>query len=114
LIKRHSVTGFEILKEIEFPWPIALTVLQHHERMNGSGYPQGLCRDDICLEARIIAVADVVEAMSSHRPYRPSLGIDKAFEEISKNSGVLYDTQIVDACLNLDQNGAAEKTGDSS
>ncbi len=112
LIKQHSDTGYEILKRIQFPWPIALTILQHHERMNGSGYPGGLSGDNICLEARIIAVADVVEAMSSHRPYRPSLGIGKAFEEISKNSGILYDPNVVDACVSLDLNRAKGKTGD--
>jgi HD-GYP domain-containing protein (c-di-GMP phosphodiesterase class II) len=76
-------------------------ILQHHERLNGSGYPQGLKGDEVCLEARILAVADVVEAMASHRPYRPGLGLDKALEEISQNRGVLYDPQAVDVCLRL-------------
>jgi putative nucleotidyltransferase with HDIG domain len=102
LVKRHSSIGFDILHRIPFPWPIAKIVLQHHERMDGSGYPQGLSGDEILLEARIIGVADVVEAMSSHRPYRPALGIEKAMEEISKNKSILYDQDVVDACLMLE------------
>ncbi len=101
LIKAHPKVAYDILKDIEFPWPVALIVYQHHERMDGSGYPQGLKGDDILLEARIIAVADVVEAMSSHRPYRPSLGLETALEEISKNKGILYDSKVVAACLRL-------------
>ena len=101
LIKCHSKMGFDILKSIEFPWPVAQITLQHHERIDGSGYPQGLKGNDILLEARIMAVADVVEAMSSHRPYRPALGIDVALEEISKNRGILYDSKVVDICLKL-------------
>jgi len=101
LIKDHSQTGYDILKLIEFPWPIAEIVLQHHERLNGSGYPQGLKGEEILLEARIMGVADVVEAMSAHRPYRPALGIDKALEEISKNKSILYDPKVVDICLKL-------------
>jgi len=101
LIKDHSQTGHDVLKSIEFPWPVARIVLQHHERLNGSGYPQGLKGEDILLEARIIGVADVIDAMSSHRPYRPAWGIDKALEEISKNKGILYDPKVVDACLKL-------------
>ena len=103
LIKTHSQSGYDILKDIDFPWPVADVVLQHHERMNGSGYPQGLKGDDILLEARIMAVADVVEAIGSHRPYRPSLGIDFALDEISRNKGILYDADVVDACLKLFQ-----------
>ena len=101
LIKRHPQFGYEILKDIEFPWPIAKIVLQHHERLNGSGYPLGLTEKDIMLEAKILSVTDVVEAMASHRPYRPALGIDKALEEICRNKGVFYDTEIVDMCLKL-------------
>jgi PAS domain S-box-containing protein/putative nucleotidyltransferase with HDIG domain len=101
LIKSHPQVGYEILKQVEFPWPIAKIVLQHHERMDGSGYPQGLSNGNISLEARILAVADIVEAMSSYRPYRPALGIDKALEEISKNKGILYDPEVVDACQKL-------------
>jgi putative two-component system response regulator len=101
LIKMHPQTGHDVLTEIEFPWPVAEIVLQHHERPDGSGYPQGLVGEEIMLEARILAVADVVEAMASHRPYRPPLGIDKALEEISQNSGVLYDPEVVDVCLKL-------------
>jgi PAS domain S-box-containing protein len=101
LIKVHPQVGYDIIKGIEFPWPVAKMILQHHERLNGSGYPQGLKGDEISLEARILAVADVVEAMASHRPYRPGLGLDKALEEISQNRGILYDPQAVDICLRL-------------
>ena len=101
LIKNHSKTGYDILKTIDFPWPVARIVLQHHERLDGSGYPQGLKGDEILLEAKIMGVADVVEAMSSHRPYRPSLGTDKALKEIIQNRGTLYDPEVVDACLKL-------------
>jgi len=101
LIEDHPQIGYEILKGIEFPWPVAQIVLQHHERLDGSGYPQGLSAEDIMLEARILGVADVVEAITSHRPYRPALGINKALEEISKNRGILYDPKVVDACLSL-------------
>jgi len=97
LIKAHPKTGYEILKGIEFPYDIARIVLQHHERIDGSGYPQGLRDDDILLEARVLAVADVVEAMSSHRPYRPALGLEKALEEISLKKGKLYDPRVVEA-----------------
>jgi PAS domain S-box-containing protein len=103
LIKTHSQSGYDILKDIEFPWPVADVVLQHHERMDGSGYPHGLKGNDISLEARILAVADVVEAITFHRPYRPSLGIVFALEEISRNKGILYDAEAVDACLKLFQ-----------
>ena len=101
LIKVHAQSGYDILKDIEFPWPIALPVLQHHERMDGSGYPQGLTGPDIILEARILAVADVVEAMASHRPYRPALGINAALDEIVRNQGTLYDPGVVDVCVKL-------------
>jgi HD-GYP domain-containing protein (c-di-GMP phosphodiesterase class II) len=101
LIKNHSQIGYDILKFIDFSYPVARIVLQHHERPNGSGYPNNLKGDKILLEALIIGVADVVEAMSSHRPYRPALGIDKALEEISKNKGILYDPKVVDVCLKL-------------
>jgi len=101
LIKNHSKVGYDILKSIEFPWSVAEIVIQHHERLNGSGYPQGLKGEEILLEARIIGVADVIEAMSSHRPYRPALGIDAALEEISQNKGILYDPEVVDICLKL-------------
>jgi len=101
LIKMHPQIAFDILKDIEFPWPIASIIYQHHERMNGSGYPQGLSDGSILLEARILAVADVVEAMSSHRPYRPSLGLKNTLDEISINKGILYDPAVVDTCLKL-------------
>lgn len=101
LIKRHSEAGYGILKNIDFSHPVALIAYQHHERMDGSGYPQGLMGDDIIMEARIIAVADVIEAMTSHRPYRAGLGIEKAFEEIRKNQNILYDKHVVDASLQI-------------
>ena len=101
IIKSHPEVGYDILRKINFPWPISQIVYQHHERMDGTGYPQGLSGKDILMEARIMGVADVVEAMASHRPYRPARGIDKALEEISKNREVLYDPEVVDACLML-------------
>lgn len=101
LIKRHSITGYDILKSINFPWPIAQIVLQHHERLDGGGYPHGLKDSEILLEAKILAVADVVESMVSHRPYRAGLGIDAALEEITRHRTVLYDPGVVDACLKL-------------
>jgi PAS domain S-box-containing protein/putative nucleotidyltransferase with HDIG domain len=101
MIKAHPRLGYEILRTIDFPWPVAQIVLQHHERMDGSGYPSGLSGEDIIMEARILGVADVVDAMASHRPYRPALGINKALGEISQNKGVLYDSKVVDACLTL-------------
>lgn len=101
LIQGHPQSAWDILKNIDFPWPVAEIVHQHHERMDGSGYPSGLKGEDILLEARILAVADVVEAMCSHRPYRPSLGIDKALEEIEKGSGIIYDSQVAALCIDL-------------
>lgn len=101
IIKTHPQIGYDILKKIEFPWPIAQIVYQHHEKIDGSGYPQGLSGEDMLTEAKIMCVADVVEAMASHRPYRPGLGIDKALEEISKHKGILYDSTVVDTCLKL-------------
>jgi PAS domain S-box-containing protein len=101
MIKMHPQAGYDILKNIEFPWPVAQIVLQHHERLDGSGYPSGISGDEIILEARIIAVADVVEAISSHRPYRPAIGIDRALDEISKKRCILYSPQVVDVCLKL-------------
>lgn len=102
LIKEHPQIGYNLLKDLIYPWDmIALVALQHHERLDGSGYPQELRGEEILLEAKIVAVADVVEAMVSHRPYRPALGIDKALEEISENKGKLYDPEVVDACIKL-------------
>jgi putative nucleotidyltransferase with HDIG domain len=101
LIKSHSQVGYNILRDIPFPWPVADIAHQHHERLDGSGYPQGLKGDEICLEAGIVAVADVVEAMSSHRPWRPALGIDAALEEIRGHRGDRFDPDIVDACLEI-------------
>ncbi|SJZ57808.1 PAS domain S-box-containing protein/HDIG domain-containing protein [Trichlorobacter thiogenes] len=105
LIKTHPQAGFDILGEVEFPWPIASIVQQHHERLDGSGYPYGLTGDNILMEARIIGVADVVEAISSHRPYRPSKGIEAALDEINEGRGDIYDANVVDACLALFCNG---------
>jgi putative nucleotidyltransferase with HDIG domain len=101
LIKAHPQQGYEVLKEIDFPWPVAQVALQHHERLDGSGYPQGLKADQIVLEARILAVADVVEAMAAHRPYRPSRGIEDALDEVVRNRGTKYDPAAVDACVRL-------------
>jgi HD-GYP domain-containing protein (c-di-GMP phosphodiesterase class II) len=98
-IRNHPGAGFEVLKDIEFPWPLARAVLQHHERLDGSGYPGGIPGRDIIIEAKILAVADVVEAMASHRPYRPALGIDAALEEIARQRGILFDSDVVDACI---------------
>jgi len=101
VVCEHPRVGYEILKDISFPWPVVDIAYQHHERMDGSGYPQGLKGDEICLEARIVAVADVVEAMSSHRPYRPALGLEAALDEIMQHRGTLYDARVVDACVKL-------------
>jgi PAS domain S-box-containing protein/putative nucleotidyltransferase with HDIG domain len=101
MIKQHPKLSFDILNTIEFPWPVATIVFQHHERFDGSGYPGGLSGEDITVEARILAVADVVEAMASNRSYRPALGIEKALEEISQQRGILYDPCVVDACVKL-------------
>jgi PAS domain S-box-containing protein/putative nucleotidyltransferase with HDIG domain len=105
IIKKHPLVGYQILKEIEFPWEIAKITIQHHERINGTGYPKGLSREKIILEANILAVADVVEAMSSHRPYRPSLGTDKALAEILQNRNILYDPEVVNTCLKVFKKG---------
>lgn len=101
LIKEHPKTGYEILKNINFPWPIAEIVLQHHEKIDGSGYPQGLKGKEILLESRIIGVADVVEAITFHRPYREALGLEYALGEIMDNKGILYDTEVVNACIKI-------------
>jgi putative two-component system response regulator len=105
IIKTHLNAGYEILEGATFPWPVARMVFEHHERMDGSGYPKGLKGEEICMEARIIAVADVVEAMTSYRPYRPALGIESAIDEIRKGRGSLYDANVVDCCIR-----ALEKT----
>jgi putative nucleotidyltransferase with HDIG domain len=101
LIKQHPEMGYEILKEIDFPWPIAQIIRQHHERQDGSGYPLGLIGDEVLMEARILAVADVIEAMASHRPYRPGLGIENALQEVEKQRGIALDSEVVDAALRL-------------
>jgi putative nucleotidyltransferase with HDIG domain len=105
MVKIHPQVGCDILREIKFPWPVAQIVLQHHERMDGSGYPQGLSGEKIILEARILAVADTVEAMSSHRSYRAAHGKEMALDEISRNRGTLYDPEVVDVCLRLFEKG---------
>jgi putative nucleotidyltransferase with HDIG domain len=101
LVKTHSQVGYDILKTIDFPWPVARIVLQHHERLNGSGYPNKLMHDNILIEARILGVSDVVEAMASHRPYRPALGLDAALKEVSDHKGSLYDPEVVEICTRL-------------
>lgn len=105
MVKRHPQVAYDVLKNLEFPWPVAETVLQHHERVDGSGYPNKLGGEGIILEARILCVADVVESMISQRPYRAAPGLDKAMEEIQLNSGVLYDPAVADACYKLSTNG---------
>jgi putative two-component system response regulator len=101
ILKIHPESGCEILKNIEFPWPIAEMVLQHHEKLNGSGYPRGMKGDEMLAGARVMVVSDVVEAMASHRPYRAALGIGRAIEEITQNRSILYDPDVVDACIRL-------------
>ncbi|MEO8507164.1 MAG: HD domain-containing phosphohydrolase [Betaproteobacteria bacterium] len=101
LVQEHPQKGYDVLRGIHFPWPVANAVLQHHERLDGSGYPSGLRGDAICMEARVLAVADVVDAMASHRPYRPALGIEKALAEIETHAGVLFDPAVVASCLRL-------------
>ncbi|MBW2370207.1 MAG: response regulator [Deltaproteobacteria bacterium] len=105
IVQNHVQAGYDIIKNIEFPWPLREIIVQHHERMDGSGYPNGLKGNEILMEARILAVADVFETISSHRPYRPSLGINRAIEEISTSRGLLYDPNAVDVCLSLFQEG---------
>jgi HD-GYP domain-containing protein (c-di-GMP phosphodiesterase class II) len=112
IIKTHPQVAFNILKPLEIPGQITQIIMQHHERMNGSGYPQGLDGQEILLEAKILGVADVLEAMCSHRPYRPALGIEKAMEEISKKRGILYDPEVVDNCLLLYQETPAALMGE--
>ncbi len=101
LIKNYPKVGYDILKKVDFPWPIAEIVLQHQEKIDGSGYPRGLKGDEICIEAKILGVANVVEAMSSYKSYRPALSIDEALTEISKNKNILFDPEVVDTCLKL-------------
>ncbi len=101
MIQAHPQAGYDILKDVDFPWPIAPMVLQHHERLDGSGYPNGLKGDEILVGARIIGVADVVEAMTERRPYRPARGIEAALREIEQGKGTLYDAAVVDTCLSL-------------
>ena len=114
VIKEHVRVAYDILSEIDFPWPVAEIVLQHHERLDGSGYPQKLKDDEILLEARILAVADVVEAMSSHRPYRPAYSLAEALEELKRGKGTLYDPEVVEACLRLFSEGGFSFERDAS
>lgn len=104
IIKSHPQVAYDILKEIDFPWPLAKIILEHHEKLNGSGYPYGLTKKEILIESKILAVADAFEAMSSHRPYRPALGIDYALKEISKKKGIHYDKDVVSACIEIIKN----------
>jgi len=104
-MKQHAAMGYEILRDIEFPWPVAEIVLSHHERLDGSGYPRGLCRDRIRIEARILAVADVLDAMASNRPYRPALGLEAALTELTRHQGTLYDPDVVEAMRALARDG---------
>jgi HD-GYP domain-containing protein (c-di-GMP phosphodiesterase class II) len=106
LVKQHAEAGYEILKGIAFPWPVADIVRQHHEKMDGSGYPLGLHGDDVLLEARVLCVADVVEAMASNRPYRPALGVEAALDEVARHRGALFDEDAVDACLRIFADGS--------
>jgi putative nucleotidyltransferase with HDIG domain len=111
IIKTHCQVGFDIIHDIRFQWPIAQVVVQHHERVDGSGYPAGLSGEAVIPEARIIAVADVVEAMASHRPYREALGMDAALEEITKKKGALFDADAVEACVELVRDGLKLEPG---
>jgi len=107
IVREHAQMGYNILKDVKFPWPVAEIAYQHHERVDGSGYPNGLKGEAILLEARIVAVADVVESMASHRPYRPALGVDAAIEEIAQGRGTIYDATVVDACTKVLGDGFA-------
>lgn len=111
IVKMHSQIGRDVLKSVDFEWPISQIVHQHHERIDGSGYPAGICGEEILLEAKIIAVADVVDAMATHRPYRPSLGIEKALGEIKGNRGTRFDPEAVDVCVNLFRDKTFELNG---
>ncbi len=106
LVRNYPKIGYDILKKVKFPWPIAEIIYQHQERVNGSGYPRGLKDKEICIEAKILAVANVIEAMTSLRSYRPALSINKAIEEISRNKNIFFDAKVVDACLKLFNNKA--------
>lgn len=105
LVKTHPTVGYELLKNIEFPWPLAEIIYMHHERMDGSGYPRGIKANEIPIESRIIGVADTVEAMSSHRPYRAALGLERALDQIEKDRDTIFDPDVVDACLQVFENG---------
>jgi HD-GYP domain-containing protein (c-di-GMP phosphodiesterase class II) len=106
LVRLHPQAGYDVLASIDFPWPVATMVVQHHERMDGSGYPRGLTGDQVLPGARILAVADTVEAMTNHRPYRPGLGLEQALAAVQAGAGTLYDPEVVEACLTLLDEGA--------
>jgi len=108
LLKTHAQVGYDILKDVKFPWPVAQLVHQHHERIDGSGYPLGISGDDLPPESRILQVADVTEAMASHRPYRPALGVDRALDQLRQGKGSRYDPDVVDTCIALFRDGAFE------
>jgi putative nucleotidyltransferase with HDIG domain len=109
LVKMHAQIGYDILQEMDYPWPIQHVVLQHHERLDGSGYPNQLKGEEICFEARVLAVADAVEAMASHRPYRAAIGIDRAVAEVYAERGTKYDADVIDACLAMRKRGDLER-----
>jgi PAS domain S-box-containing protein len=108
LVKMHAQIGYEIVKELDYPWPIGKVVLQHHERMDGSGYPNHLRGEEICIEARVLAVADAIEAMASHRPYRAGIGVEEALDQVRSERGTKYDTDVVAACLILHKHGGLQ------
>ena len=108
LVKMHAQIGHEIVKELDYPWPIGKVVLQHHERLDGSGYPNQLRGEEICIEARVLAVADAIEAMASHRPYRPGIGVERALETVRAERGTKYDTDVVAACMILHKHGGLQ------
>lgn len=105
IIRQHPVIGYNAVKELHFRWPVAMVIFQHHERLNGSGYPRGICGEEILWQTRILSVSDVVEAMATHRPYRPALGVESALEEITVNKGKLYDPDVVDTCVRIIKSG---------
>jgi HD-GYP domain-containing protein (c-di-GMP phosphodiesterase class II) len=108
LVKMHPQIGYDIVKELDYPWPIGKVVLQHHERLDGSGYPNQLRGDEICIEARVLAVADAIEAMAAHRPYRAGVGVQHALDQVRSDRGTKYDTDVVAACMILHKHGGLQ------
>jgi HD-GYP domain-containing protein (c-di-GMP phosphodiesterase class II) len=108
LVRMHAQIGYDIVKDLDYPWPIGQVVLQHHERLDGSGYPHHLRGDEICVEARVLAVADAIEAMATHRPYRAGMGIERALEEVRAERGTKYDSDVVAACLSVHKQGGLQ------